>query len=92
MTIQGPAEGRAASTRSPRVNTGFVVLLRCATGKFPARITNVSASGFRLQTPRQLEVGWEVTLESPKRAPVRCIIRWVAGKEAGGMFLERSSF
>lgn len=90
--MQGQAKGRATSVRSPRVDTGILVLLRCAAGKFPARITNLSASGFRLQTPRALKVGWEVTLESPKRPPVRCMIRWVAGKEAGGVFLERSSF
>ena len=91
MTIEGQFEGRGVQSRSPRVDTEFLVLLRCAAGKSPARITNLSATGFRLQTPRDLEVGLEVTLEVPKRPPVRCMIRWVAGKEAGGVFLEPST-
>lgn len=76
------------SGRSPRVDTQFIVLLRCRTGKFPARITNLSASGFRLEAPQSLEAGWEITLQAPKRAPVKCLVRWARGKEAGGIFLE----
>jgi hypothetical protein len=92
MTMDGQFEARGVLSRSPRVDTKFLVLLRCAAGKSPARITNLSATGFRLQTPRELEVGSEVTLETPKRPPVRCLIRWVAGTEAGGEFLEPSTF
>lgn len=88
MKMEGQFEGRDVHSRSPRVDTEFLVLLRCAEGKSPARITNLSATGFRLQTPRDLEAGWEITLETPKHPPVRCIIRWVTGREAGGVFLE----
>jgi len=83
---EGQQEGR-----SPRVDTEFLVLLRCAAGKFPARITNLSATGFRLQAARALEPGWEVTLQAPKRPPVKCVIRWATDKEAGGVFLELMS-
>ena len=86
MKIEDQQEGR-----SPRVDTAFLVLLRCAAGKFPARITNLSATGFRLEAPRALEVGWEITLEAPKRPPVNGVIRWTAGKQAGGVFLDSLS-
>jgi len=88
MKMEGQIEGHDVQSRLPRVDTEFLVLLRCTEGKSPARITNISATGFRLQTPRELEVGWEISLETPKRPPVRCMIRWAAGGEAGGVFLE----
>jgi hypothetical protein len=91
MTVGAQLEARDAGSRSPRVDTAFLVLLRCAAGKFPARITNLSATGFRLEAPRQLEAGWEVTLEAPKLRPVKCVIRWASGKEAGGVFLDSVS-
>lgn len=92
MKVEGQLEGWDARQRSPRVDTRFLVLLRCAAGRFPARIVNLSATGFRLQCPRSLEVGWEVTLEMPRRVPVKCVIRWTADKEAGGVFLEPIAF
>lgn len=88
MKFEGKLEGSEVGSRSPRVDTEFLVSLRCAAGKFPARITNLSATGFRLFAARPLEAGWEVTLEVPKRPPVACLIRWASGKEAGGVFLE----
>ena len=86
MSLQPQAQAREA--RSPRVDAEFVVLVRCAAGKFPARITNLSATGFRLLSARPLEAGWVVTLQLSRREPVKCMIRWAAGKEAGGVFLE----
>ena len=86
MKVEAQLEGR-----SPRVDTEFLVLLRCAAGKFPARVINLSATGFRLEAPRELEAGWEITLQVPKRDPVKCVIRWASGKEAGGVFLEAIS-
>ena len=87
MKAEGQQEASDIGSRSPRVDTEFLVLLRCAAGKFPARITNLSGTGFRLQSARALEPGWEITLEASRRPPVRCMIRWAAGKEAGGVFL-----
>ena len=88
MKYEGQLIGQEIHSRSPRVETEFLVLLRCGAGKFPARVTNISATGFRLRSARALQVGWEVTLEVPKLSPIKCVIRWVAGKEAGGVFLE----
>ena len=88
MKFEGQLEGRVLATRAPRIDAGFVVRICCAAGEFPARVTNLSSSGFRLRSARALEPGWEVTLEVHKRPPVQCVIRWVSGKEAGGVFLE----
>lgn len=88
MKFEGQLQGRELATRAPRIDAGFVVRVCCAAGEFPARITNLSSSGFRLASARPLEPGWEVTLEVPRRPSVQCLIRWVSGKEAGGVFLE----
>ena len=88
MKFEGRLEGRELATRAPRVDAGFVVLVRTAAGSFPARITNLSSSGFRLRSARALEPGLEVTLEVKKRPSVKCLVRWSEGKESGGVFLE----
>jgi hypothetical protein len=79
---------RAFAPRPPRVDIGFDVLVRCAGGEFEARITNISARGFRVHSPRALEPGCEVSLQSGKLPPVRGLIRWAAGNDAGGSFMD----
>ena len=49
---------------------------------------STAANGFRLRTARALEVGAEVALRFAKEAPVKAVIQWVSGKEAGGVFVE----
>jgi hypothetical protein len=88
MKFEGKLEGRQLASRSPRIEAGFLVRVRCAAGEFPARITNLSGSGFRLRSARPLEPGWEISLELPRRPSVRCLVRWSSGKEAGGVFVE----
>lgn len=88
MKFEGRLEGRELASRPPRVEAGFVVRLRCAEGEFPARITNLSSSGFRLRSARPLEPGWEISLEVPRRPSLKCLVRWCDGKEAGGVFVE----
>ena len=51
-------------------------------------ITDVSRDGFRLESRSELEVGAEIILLVTKLAPVKGLIRWTRGKEAGGVFLE----
>jgi hypothetical protein len=51
-------------------------------------ITDVSREGFRLESGSELEVGAEVMLLVNKLAPVKALIRWTCGHEAGGVFLE----
>ena len=51
-------------------------------------ITDVSRDGFKLESRSELEIGAEVLLSVAKLAPVKAIIRWTCGREAGGIFLE----
>ena len=51
-------------------------------------ITDVSRDGFRLESKSELEVGAEIILLVTKLAPVKGLIRWTCGYEAGGTFLE----
>jgi len=51
-------------------------------------ITDVSRDGFKLESRSELEVGAEVLLLVTKMAPVKALIRWTRGYEAGGVFLE----
>ena len=51
-------------------------------------ITDVSRDGFKLESRSELEVGTEVMLLVTKMAPVKALIRWTRGYEAGGVFLE----
>jgi hypothetical protein len=88
MTFECRRDESDAGSRAPRVDTGFLVRVRCAAGTFPGRITNLSSSGFGLQSARALEAGAEVTLEMPKQRPLKGVIRWTAGKESGGEFTE----
>jgi hypothetical protein len=88
MKYEGRLEGRAIVPRPARIDTSFDVLVRCAAGEFEASITNLSGSGFRLSSARALQPGWEVLLQVPKMSPVKGIIRWVAGNDAGGTFMD----
>ena len=51
-------------------------------------ITDVSRDGFRLESRSELEIGSEVMLHVAKLAPIKALIRWTRGHEAGGIFLE----
>jgi hypothetical protein len=88
MKFEGKLEGHEIVQRPARIDASFDVLVRCAAGEFGASITNLSAKGFRLRSARALEPGWEISLEVPRMAPVRAVIRWVSGEDAGGVFAE----
>jgi len=88
MKFEGKLEGRELVPRPARIDASFEVTLRCPLGEFGASITNLSGSGFRLRSACALEPGSEVSLELPKMPPVKGVIRWVAGNDAGGVFAE----
>ena len=88
MKHEGMLEGREWARRSARIDVGWIVLIETPAGKIRAQMLNVSARGFKLRAARALETGAEVTLRFAKEAPVKAIIHWVAGKEAGGVFAE----
>ena len=86
MKFEGKLKGRALTPRPRRIEASFDVMVRCAAGDFEARVTNLSSSGFRLRCARRLEPGVEVLLEVPQMRPIKGVIRWVIGKDAGGSF------
>ena len=88
MKHEGMLEGRELLPRGTRIDVRWNVMVRWAGRSIPAEVVNVSAKGFRLRTARALEVGAEVALRFAKDAPVKAVIQWVSGKEAGGVFVE----
>lgn len=74
--------------REPRVGVDFDVHVHCPDGAIQAQILNLSADGFRLHSAKPFEAGWEVTLEAARQFPVRALICWACGLEAGGVFAE----
>jgi hypothetical protein len=76
------------SPRDPRVDVDYDVRVHCDAGAVEAQILNLSADGFRLHSARPIEVGAEVTLETAKQFPVKALICWACGLEAGGVFAE----
>lgn len=88
MKFEGKLEGREITPRPTRIDTRFDVVVRSAAGEFPATIINMSGSGFRLSLVDGLEAGASVSLEIPMMPPVKGLIRWVTGDEAGGVFLD----
>ena len=75
-------------SRDPRVDVGFDVRVHCEAGEIEAQLLNLSSDGFRLHSANPLQVGWEVTLEAAKQFPVRALICWACGNDAGGVFEE----
>lgn len=92
MKAEDQLQERAWTARAPRVDTSFEVLVRCGASEFEARVTNLSGNGFRLRSTRALEPGLEMLLQVAKRPPVKAVIRWAAGEDAGGLFLEPMGF
>jgi hypothetical protein len=88
MKHEGMLEGRQLLPRGTRIDVRWNVIVRWGGRRIAAEVVNVSAGGFRLRTARALEVGAEVALRFAKDAPVKAIIQWVSGKEAGGVFVE----
>ena len=74
--------------RDPRMDVDYDVHVRCDAGDIEAQVVNLSADGFRLHSSNPLQVGWEVTLQAGKYDPVKAVICWASGLEAGGVFEE----
>lgn len=74
--------------REPRVETDFDVRVHSPAGSVEAQILNLSADGFRIHSAKPIDVGSEVTLEVAKELPVKAVICWACGLEAGGVFAE----
>ena len=82
-------EGREEQLpRDTRIDIEYDVRVRCAVGDIDAQIVNLSSDGFRLRSADPLEVGWVVSLEAHKTDPVKAVICWACGLDAGGVFAE----
>lgn len=51
-------------------------------------VLDVSSSGFRVATNAELVIGETVELRMARSHPLRAIICWTRGEEAGGTFLD----
>jgi len=91
MKYEGRLVAREWHPRTARIEVGYDVLVRCAAGDIAAQVINVSSRGFRLRSRHPLEEGWEVSVAMPEVEPMRAVIRWVAGLDAGGVFLEAAA-
>lgn len=81
-------EEQEPHSRDPRVDAEFPVRVHCQAGDIDAQIVNLSSDGFRLRSENPLQVGWVVTLEAAKQFPVKALICWACGQEAGGVFAD----
>jgi hypothetical protein len=88
MKHEGKLEGREWLARPTRIGTRYDVLVESESGRTDAEVLNVSSAGFRLHSRDPLQAGWEVILNAPRQEPVRAVIRWANGLEAGGVFTE----
>ena len=74
--------------RAPRVKTSEMAAIELPDGRsIGVRISDVSASGFRMETPEPLAVGLRVKLIMRRYDPVAAEIRWSEGLAAGAVFL-----
>jgi hypothetical protein len=88
MKHEAILEGQELLPRDPRVDAEFDVRVHTQAGEIDARIVNLSSDGFRLHSDNPLQVGWVVTLEAAKQFPVKALICWACGTEAGGVFAD----
>jgi hypothetical protein len=88
MKHEGELVGREWLQRDARVEATYDVTVRSPAGGVHAEVINVSSEGFRLRCSEPLETGWEVTLEVARHDPLKALIVWACGLEAGGVFAE----
>lgn len=88
MKHEGRLEGRELTARDVRTETHHFVRVHCPEGEIDATVLNVSSEGFRLHSSNPLQPGWVVTLDSYDQDPVKALICWACGLDAGGVFAE----
>jgi hypothetical protein len=88
MKHEAILQGQEWLPRDPRVDVDYDLRVHCEAGEIEAQLLNLSSDGFRLHSANPLQVGWEVTLEAAKQFPVKALICWACGHDAGGVFEE----
>jgi hypothetical protein len=79
MKHQAILAGQEWPPRDPRIDVDYDVRVHCEAGEIDAHIVH---------SANPLQVGWEVTLQAAKQFPVKALICWASGHEAGGVFAE----
>lgn len=88
-----PEDGREEpAERARRIRVSMDGVLIASDGvESKVRVTDLSSGGFRLELTDELMDGEQVRLRLG-RETIRGEIRWVRGKEAGGVFLDGTGF
>ena len=85
---EAPDGAGREDSRAPRVRMSEMAALELPDGRtVGVTVSDVSAAGFRMETPEPLAVGITVKLIMRRYDPVPAEIRWVQGCEAGAVFL-----
>lgn len=85
---EAPDGAERGGVRAPRVKTSEVAAIELPDGRtIGVRVSDVSASGFRMETPEPLPPGLKVRLIMRRYDPVPAELRWSEGLEAGAVFL-----
>jgi hypothetical protein len=60
--------------------------------KSPARLTNFSAEGCRIEADAEFRIGERLAIAIPRMGQVKAQIRWALADSAGAKFLAESDF
>ena len=83
-----PGGAGRGDNRAPRVKMTEIAAIELPDGRtLGVTVSDVSASGFRIETPEPLLEGLHIRLIMRRYDPVPAEIRWVSGCEAGAVFL-----
>ena len=84
-------KGHGYTERDPRIEVRYhAVVIETDGCELDVEITDVSRDGFRLTSTNQLDPGQEIWLavSNSSLAPLRGLVKWTRGCEAGGVFLD----
>ena len=83
-----PKGAERGGARAPRIKLSELAAVELPDGRtIGVRVSDVSATGFRMDTPEPLTVGQQVLLLMRRYEPVPVEIRWSEGLQAGAVFL-----
>ena len=92
MGMHTTIEAASYLKRAPRIALRCEAVLVEEDGcELDVVVTDVSRDGFKIECESVLEVGSQILLHVAKLAPVKGLIRWTCGHEAGGVFLESAA-
>ena len=88
MKHEGKLEGRHWVPRGTRIGANYDVQVQSDEAEVDAEVLNLSSEGFRLRARTPLKAGAVVMLVAEGEEPVKALICWAVGLEAGGVFAE----